>query len=124
MGKSGLRDILIYQFVLTVIGLFIAYLDSTQNLFPLLMGSLVSLTNLSSPYAFYTYIFQKKNVALGIFIVVIKYAILGFLLWYFLSFLGLPLKAFLIGLIINPLALIFFAILHAKALNNRSKEIR
>lgn len=117
MVVRSVLGIIILQIVLTA-GLVVLFgIDSAQNWRALGLGSFVSAFNFIALIVFYVYVFQKKRVALGISIVVIKYAILGFLLWYFLTQTSLPQAAFLGGIVLNPVAIIFYALFKAKSLS-------
>ena len=120
MIKKALIGVFLWQLSLTAVLAGLLCLDSVQNIGPLLIGSVISSLNFTTLVVFYVFVFQKKSVALGIFIVVIKYAILGFLLWYFLVKSTLPQGAFLTGIIVNPAAVVVFALLNAKAIISKS----
>jgi hypothetical protein len=123
MVTRAVLGILILQAILTgVLSLFFG-IDSLQNFIGLAVGSFVSGFNFLILIVFYVLVFIKKRVALGISIVVIKYAILGLLLWYFLTQTNLRQGAFLGGIVSNPLAIVVYALAMAKVLgSNRDKE--
>ena len=113
MASRAIFGILSLQMILSLILSLVLRLDSPQNIEMLVFGSLASGLNFAALAIFYVFIFQKKRVALGIFIVVIKYAILGFLLWNFLTQMSGSKASFLIGLVLNPIAIVFFALFNA-----------
>ena len=112
------------QVAITILGLGLASLDSSENWAPLVIGSIISGFNLFAMVLFYVFVFQKKRVALGIFIVVFKYAILGFLLWYFLAISSLPKGPFLAGIILNPLSLVLFTLSNAKSFLKENEQTK
>jgi hypothetical protein len=91
-------------------------IDPARHGLGLALGSFVSGMNFLALSIFYLYVFHKKRVALGITTVVFKYAILGILLWYFLIEKMLPQGAFLVGVVLNPVAVIFYALLNSRSL--------
>lgn len=113
MTKKVFVGVFKYQLFVTIIALGLASFNSAENRLPLIIGSFISGLNLMTMVLFYVFVFQKKRVALGIFIVVFKYAILGFLLWYFLAISTLPKGAFLAGIILNPLSLVLYTLRNA-----------
>lgn len=117
MVVRSVLGISILQLILTVGLMLFSGIDSAQNWRALGLGSFVSGFNFLALIVLYVYVFKKKRVALGISIVVIKYAILGFLLWYFLTQTNLPQGAFLGGIVLNPVAIIFYALFKAKSLS-------
>jgi hypothetical protein len=117
MVTRSILGIVLFQLILTAGLALIFGLDSAQNLVALSLGSFVSCFNFLALIVFYVFVFQKKRVAQGISIVVIKYAILGFLLWYFLTQAALPQGAFLGGIVLNPTAIILYALFKAKSLS-------
>lgn len=123
MGNKAALEILGIQAILTGLGFLLAQVDSMQNGISVVLGAIVSAFNFLTLVFFYECIFKKKRVALGISTVVIKYAILGLLLWGILTQSDLPKEGFIGGVILNPLAVVIFSLFGARRfVSNSSKE--
>lgn len=123
MGSRPTTEILGIQAILTGLGFLLAQVDSMQNGVSVILGAMVSAFNFLTLVFFYECIFKKKRVALGISTVVIKYAILGLLLWGILTQSNLPKGGFIGGVMLNPIAVVIFSLLGArKIVRNTSKE--
>lgn len=121
MIKNFIR-ITALQVILTLFVGILPMMDASHYIIALMLGSLFSFFNFIGLSGFFILALYKKRVALGISVVVIKYAFLGILLWYVLAQTGQPKGPFVTGLIINPVSLIVFALIFSKKLTQTTDQ--
>jgi FlaA1/EpsC-like NDP-sugar epimerase len=99
------------QAVLTLL-LFTLWKDDPAHHAPLYLvfGSLVSALQIGLLYFVWWRFFAKKKIAPSVFAVVIKYALLGFSFWYVYPLSKEQISALTMGILLNPAAIIIFAI--------------
>ncbi len=75
----------LYLIIALIMSSFLWYYDTQQNSISYLLGTLIMLANLCALTVMWKLVFSKKLIALSTSIIVIKYAILGFLIYFIFS---------------------------------------
>ena len=75
----------LYLIFALIVGSFLWHYDTQQNSVSYLLGTLIMLANLSALTVIWKLVFNKKLIALSTSIIVIKYAILAFLIYFIFS---------------------------------------
>lgn len=113
---KNLVKILIYQWLLTLFfsGLLLlpSFRDSMRYLGNYLWGgSIFAALNFALLYWVWRIVFTKKKIAPVVLAVVIKYAILGLMLWSLSPLAARPLGFLILGVLCNSMALVLFGVI-------------
>ena len=108
------RDILIFSLLIT---LFVYVALDEYNAMSCVLGSLVSGINLLLLYWSWRSIFRKKSIAIAVSVIVIKYALLGYLLYYLVANEKVSVLGLLVGFSVGLLALTRLSVSYVRSLN-------
>lgn len=105
-----MKNILKYQILVTIMGFFLFWNQSTRSAISFMAGSL------AITYVFLTFliggflIFQKKLIALAISLVVFKYAILGLIIYWLVNISTLSAAWFCLGVASFSISALVYAV--------------
>ncbi len=108
---SNAARLFMIQFILTVMCFLLWPKDSShQDGLFILYGSLISGLQIGLLYFVWWRVFAKKKIAPSVIAVVIKYALLGLSFWYLFPLSTGQIKALTVGIMLNPVAIVLFAV--------------